>query len=179
MDNPKTLYHNRWLSLKEIDGYVFSHEERCEGHIVAVLPFRYNDGHDAREFLIRDEWNIAWGGINVASITGGMDHGDETPETCAVRETEEEAGYIVPDHEYQKRVIDLGMMRGAKSSDTVYHLFAIDVTGLDRGEAKGDGSADELKSSCRWSPGIPNETQDPFLYALFQRLQEKSSKESI
>ena len=34
----KILYDNEWLQLKTTDeGYVYSHESRCNGHIVAML----------------------------------------------------------------------------------------------------------------------------------------------
>lgn len=178
MSKIKTLYYNKWLSLKEVDDYVFSHEERCRGIIVAVLPYRYKKNGEGREYMVRDEYNVAWDGMNVSSITGGFDEDDLTPEACAIRETYEEAGYSVPEHEAENLVVRLGTTRGSKSSDTVYHLFAIDVSGLERVEAPGDGSKSESMSSCRWVDVLPSDSQDPFLYAMFHRLQEKSKPES-
>ena len=53
-----TLKANSWLSLMEIkdpdkgiNGYVYSHETRCQGQIVLVLPYR-TVGKDT-EYLVK------------------------------------------------------------------------------------------------------------------------------
>ena len=143
----ETLFKNPWLSLKKIvdpdrgvEGYVYSHEERCHGKIVLVLPFRKREGgsgpFSSIEVLLRREVTPCWGmEPSLSGITGGVE-GDK-PLDDAVRELEEEAGYSVPEDEF----VFLGTCRGVKSTDTVYFLYAVDVTGKEPGEAKGDGSA--------------------------------------
>ena len=94
----ETLAENDWLNLQllkapamGIDGYVFSHEERCNGQIVAILPFR-RVGKDAWEALLRDEIVPPWGlSSSLCAITGGCDHEGEEPFNVALRELEEEA----------------------------------------------------------------------------------------
>ena len=50
----QTLHENDWVSLMVVrkpdagvNGYVYSHETRCRGRIVAILPYR--DGPAGRE----------------------------------------------------------------------------------------------------------------------------------
>lgn len=143
----RTLFSNKWLSLKEIvdpergvNGYVYSHETRCKGRIVLVMPFRRSgDGHgpfNSIEVLLRRETTPCWGmEPSLSGITGGVE-GDR-PLDDAIRELKEESGYEAAEDEF----IYLGTCRGTKSTDTVYHLYAVDVTGKEQGEATGDGSA--------------------------------------
>ena len=165
------LTDNKWLNLRElkvpelgINGYVYSHEVRCHGEIVAVLPFRRHPGGDM-EVLLRTEivppWSLSPQGC---AITGGCDHEGEAPSQVALRELEEEAGYAGT-----PPFIRLGTCRGTKSTDTLYHLFAVDVEGLTPGEAKGDGSALEAAGGTQWSTQ-PEVCQDPLVGIMYVRL---------
>lgn len=82
----ENLYNNEWLSLKRIispeDGvadYVFSHETRCNGKIVSLLPYRIiSTPNGAKfEFMLRKEITPCWDGLNqvINSITGGVEGG--------------------------------------------------------------------------------------------------------
>jgi intein/homing endonuclease len=79
----ETLHANPWLSLKVmrkpdvgVNGYVYSHETRCQGRIVAILPYRDSGG--TREYLVKSEMTPCWGLDQVLSaITGGYEGGDE------------------------------------------------------------------------------------------------------
>ena len=167
----ETLKNNEWLSLKKIvapehhvNGYVYSHEERCNGEIVAILPFRYKA--DMIEYLLRNEVTPCWHLTEpqVSALTGGVE--DDGVILSALRELEEESGYKVSEDE----LIHLGTCRGTKSCDTIYHLFSVNLTDHERGEALGDGSSlENYDSYCYWDYDI-DEAVDPVVYVLFDRL---------
>jgi len=170
MRSIEVLCGNDWLSLckmtdpeRGVDGYVFSHETRCDGNIVSILPFRLEGGR--REVLLREEVTPCWSDKAViGSITGGVDAGDGPLET-AVRELAEEAGYEVTPRE----MLPLGTTFGVKSSDTTYHLFAVDLTWKKKGVARGDGSALESQARCVWTRDV-SRAVDPLVAASFIRL---------
>lgn len=173
----ETLKENEWLSLKimknpdkGVHGYVFSHETRCNGKIVSILPFKKNKDGEI-EYLIRKEVTPCWDINNqvISSITGGVEKDDVI--NTAIHEILEEAGYEVT----KKDLITLGQTFGVKSSDTVYYYFAVDVTGMKRQIAKGDGSELETQAECVWKKSIKGAV-DPLLYTLYYLLNEKISK---
>ena len=169
----KTLYQDKWLSLKAVENedewgegsgsYTFAHETRCNGEIVAVLPYRVErDG--SLTFLLRSEIVPCWGyDPCIVSITGGVE--GNAPAFTAVHELEEEAGLKVKVEE----LIPLGACRGTKSVDTVYHLFAVDATGKERGPADGDGSVFEKMAHCFWSKNV-HDAVDPLVFTMVYRL---------
>lgn len=163
------LHKNPWLSLKKMYGptgeYVFSHEERCNGKIVAVLP--YKDAEEGQVYLARSEFTPPWSTkVNfMSSITGGVDTG-ENPTEAARRELEEETGYSVP----VESLLPLGTCHGVKSSDTVYYLYAVNVSSL-----PGDGNpssyqdANESRARNVWVNGSLPKADDPLLFTLYHR----------
>jgi len=164
------LTENKWLNLREmkvprigINGYVFSHEVRCRGKIVAVLPFRrYPDG--SVEVLLRTEIVPPWSlSPQPCAVTGGCDHEGEAPIAVGLRELKEEAGYSL------NRLMGLGTCRGTKSTDTTYYLFAADVSGVVPGKAEGDGSALEASGGTKWSTQ-PEGCNDPLVGIMYARL---------
>jgi 8-oxo-dGTP pyrophosphatase MutT (NUDIX family) len=171
----ETLHENEWLSLKKmvypeanINGYVYSHETRCKGNVVSVLPIRLNPkAPRGLEILVRKEVTPCWHPTKpmISSITGGCEDGS-TPAGDTCRELEEEAGYkVTPD-----MLISLGTIFGTKSTDTIYHLYTVDLTGIPQeGEGAGDGSELEALATCEWSSG-PMGAQDPFVYAIWTRM---------
>lgn len=167
------LYDTNYLQLKElvdeergINGYIYSHEIRCNGEIVAILPYRWKnyDGSEL-EFLLRSEVTPCWGLDEhyISCITGGVENGD--PNGTAVLEMKEEAGYKISTKELEK----WGTCFGTKSSDTIYHLYTVDLTGKKGFEAQGDGSELEAKAECIWKDDI-SDGVDPFLYVLHYKL---------
>jgi len=166
----KVLYDNQWIQLKEmsdpsqdVNGYVFSHEKRCDGKIVTILPFRKTE--NGIEYLLRKEVTPCWSMTPVvSSITGGVENND--PTLTATHELKEEGGYNVPPSE----LIPLTTMYGTKSSDTIYYLFTVDLTGKIQGDAPGDGSEMEKKARCYWTKDII-QAKDPFVYALYVHIQ--------
>lgn len=162
MRTPKTLFENRWLSLKETEGYIFSHESRCQGNIVAILVY---DSSKPDMVLGRYERCPAhFDGIQLASFTGGVEKGDVL--ATAVMEIKEEAGYDAKKEE----LIYLGTCRPSKSSDTVVHLVSWDANGKIQGEASGDGSEGEKDSYSKWiDKSVALSCQDPLMLVLLVR----------
>lgn len=172
------LFGNKWLELREmvdpekgVKGYTYSHETRCDGHIVTVLPYRTDDDGNVTEVMVRMEVTPCWKMKPVmSSITGGVEKdADEelNPLVTVVLELKEEAGLDVD----QTDIKSLGTCYGIKSSDTVYHLYAVDAADTLKVKAEGDGSELEKKAWCEWvKPQELVKAQDPLLAMLFVRL---------
>jgi len=179
----ETLYENEWVSLKRavdpakgIKGYVFSHEKRCNGEIIAILPYRYSeDAEDGVQFLLRKEVTPCWSmKQEISSLTGGMEP-QLLHSALATKELWEEAGYAI----HVDKLVSLGTCRGTKSCDTVYHLFTVDLSEVKRtGKGEGDGSELEKKAHCYWTDNI-DEAVDPMVYVMYHRMLEidKAKKE--
>ena len=172
----KVLYSTKWIDLMEmrdvdngVQGYVYTHSKWTNGKAIAILPYRELRENEY-EYLLRHEVTPCWGlDPVVSSITGGMDKFGESPIECAVRELEEEAGYRV--ESYYTRWHALGKIRMGKSSTTVMTLFGVDLTGLEQGEAPGDGTELEALASCEWHKNL-DEAGDAVTLALGFRLTE-------
>ena len=169
----KDLYDNKWLSLKEIsdkdkhiEGYVYATETRCGGVIIAIIPFRYNN--DQLEYLTIKGITPAWS-TNIAyysSLTGGRDENTSVLDQV-IQELQEESGYICEKEE----LIDLGACNATKCMDTIYCLFAVDLSDKEHGKATTDGSTTERMARAIWVKNISMST-DPILYTLFYKLVE-------
>ena len=171
------LFDNKWVQLKQmvdkengVDGYVFSHEKRCGGKIVSILPFK-TINNVRTEFLIRHETTPCWGmDKKLSSVTGGVEN--DNPKNTAVHEIKEECGYIVTESD----LIDLGTIRGTKSIDTIYYLYGVDVTNKKKLAIKGDGSYLETQAHNEWYTSrifYGDKFSDPMLVNLFIRLSSK------
>lgn len=144
------LHKTPWLDLRMvrepeagIDGYIYSHESRSHGRIVAVLPFR--DAPAGGEWLVRREVTPCWSlDPTFSAITGGYEGGDIADD--AVHEMAEETGYIVR----REDLVPLGESYASKSADTIYSLFTVDLTGRVAGDAPGDGSVLEAQGTAVW-----------------------------
>jgi len=180
----KKLCGNKWLELRElilpeqgVKGYTFSHETRCSGHIVTILPYKVDSDGNLTEIMVRREVTPCWEMKPVmSSITGGVekdDDGELDPLGTAALELREEAGLNVD----QSRIESLGTSYGVKSSDTVYHLYVTDASGLSSGKGEGDGSHLEKLAWCEWvkPPELKN-AMDPLLTMLFVRLVMRSEE---
>ena len=166
LQNSKCLFSNEWLSLYQTaKGYVYSHETRCDGQIVLVLPYQ-RVGKDAWKFLVRLE-QLPWQNRLVCGITGGC---EGNPIEDAQRELLEEAGYDAPLESF----INLGTTRASKSADTVYHLFAVDVAGLTPTKPQGDGNPGDL-APMEWRYRVDDDdVQDSQLMAAYLRGRRKN-----
>jgi 8-oxo-dGTP pyrophosphatase MutT (NUDIX family) len=167
------ISHNEFVSLRKITnrekgihGYYYLHEDRCNGKIVAILPYRFKN--DKIQYLLRNEYTPCWNTKEkvISSITGGVDTGVSIIDTC-INELLEEAGYLANENDF----IYLGKMKGTKSCDTNYYLYTIDLTDNNSLDAMGDGSELEKQSYCFWGD-IIDDSLDPFVYALYFRLNK-------
>lgn len=176
-----TLQDNEWVQLKkmvypekDIGGYVFSHEKRCRGQIVSLLPYKREiiklDLDKATYkilYLLRKEVTPCWSPYQkcISSITGGV---ESSIIKTAVQELEEEAGYKVKEED----LIPLGSSFGTKSSDTIYTYYSVDLSIVEKtGKGEGDGSELERKAHCFWSEHI-DDAVDPLVYVMYYRLQK-------
>lgn len=169
----KTLCKTDWVSLRKIidpengvDGYDYLHEDRCDGKIVSILPYRHFD-YDI-EYLLRKEVTPCWGmGQKISSITGGVENDDVLG--TAVHEVAEEAGYEIQRTDLQF----LGVSYGTKSCDTEYYMYAVDLTNKQQTlSADGDGSELERKAECFWTDRI-DEAVDPLVYVMHYQINSK------
>jgi 8-oxo-dGTP pyrophosphatase MutT (NUDIX family) len=179
------LHDNRWVSLRRIvapehniNGHVYSHETRCQGHIVAILPYR--ETPDGREYLLRREFTPCWdihglsqGHITptLSALTGGWE-GDD-PLDDVIRELHEEAGYVLPSPYDDVR--SLGSCRASKSSDTLYWLYTVDLTDVPRGEAIPYDPDDlvNINATCEWVTETDvRDCQDAQVAVMFLRLPQ-------
>ena len=184
----RVLCKTKWVSLMAMktdmtgdNEYIYSHENRCDGKIVSILPYRYKtrmgiiSPHEKYgiEYLLRKEVTPPWGKPPkqfISSITGGVENGDTIG--TAVHEIAEEAGYEVD----RKDLKFLDISYGSKSSDTVYYLYTVDLSGKEKTlKAKGDGSILETMAECFWSDTIENAV-DPLVYVSYYKIQKMLKK---
>ena len=156
MTEIKVLFDSPFLQLRSIEDsekgikpYYYKHVKLYNGSVIAILPYRYTNyplGFN-KEFLLINEMRPAWSidKLISASLTGGVEKGSY-PEATAVKELKEEAGYTVEESNLEY----LGTTYSAKASDTIVHLFAVDVTDLVPELIKGDGTGLESMSKPIW-----------------------------
>lgn len=176
MKKVEILKKTDWVSLRRIidsekgvNGYDYLHEDRCDGKIVVILPYRTTrHGSTTKiEYLLRNEITPCWGMQPlVASITGGVEHSD--PRDTAVMELWEEAGYKIE----KRDLILLDTSRGTKSSDSIYYIFTVNLTDVQKtGDASGDGSSLEKIATCFWNDSIEY-ASDPMVYVAHYRINK-------
>lgn len=166
----KSLYENEWLSLRDTDGYIYSHETKGNGKKVAILVV---DSDKPGKVIGRYENNNAhFDGLQLASITGTVEKDD--PLSTAVMEVDEEAGYFIKEDD----LIPLGTVKPSKSADTVCHLYVVDVAGKSQHEPEGDGSEGEQGAYVKWITAKEAvECKDPLMSVLLMRYNLLSNKE--
>jgi len=171
----EVLHDDEWLSLHVlrvpsmgINGFTFAHQSKGDGNSVAILPFRTCAPGDPHiEILFLYEVVPPWGlDPSGCAITGLWDHQSETFIETAARELHEEAGF----RSSTEKLIRLGTCRGVKCSDTTYHLYAVDVTGLEQEEAPGDGSRLEAAAHTHWETNLPKDCSCPLIQTMILRL---------
>jgi len=162
----ESLYENTWVSLRKLilpenvtnHEYIFSHETRCDGKIVVVLPYRIVK--NKYEFLLRSEVVPCWDTEHesICALTGGVDHG-KSPGEMAVQELLEESGY----HATMNQLLPLGQCRGTKSTDTVFIIFAVDLSDKEVLEPSSEAG------HCFWTSDI-SDAVDPMVYVAHNKL---------
>jgi len=96
MKRPKLLHATRWLSLFEIDGWVFA-SRRPPGQparIDALNIIALHEEANRRRLVVIEEWRVplqAW----EFALPAGLVEPDEDLATCGARELEEETGLKV------------------------------------------------------------------------------------
>lgn len=163
------VFKNEWITVKQfsdeklgVKAYYFSHDTRSDGQSIAILPFRklVNGGI---EFLLKGDIIPAWGEkIQLCSITGAVEQ--PSSKEAAIIELDEEVGYTVIEDE----LISLGTCFGHKGSDTINHLYTVDLTEKFAHEAKGDGYEKKLGNESHWV-GKLNDVQDPLVAIMAWR----------
>jgi len=138
------LYENHYLSLKKRGNYIYSHESRSDGKLVAILVC---DSSRPDAVLGRYEICPAHDDASpqLCAITGGVEKG-RAPTESAITELREEAGYYADESELEP----LGYVRPSKSADTVTYLYAFDANGKARHKVTGDGSKYERGAYYKW-----------------------------
>ena len=76
----------------------------------------------------------------------------------------EESGYIIEESD----LISLGTCRGAKSSDTLFHLYAVDLGDKVEGDTDPDSEL-EKQEYCKWDLKA-FDSPDPLVHVMFNRL---------
>lgn len=136
---------------------------------VMLLPFITDDNGLPLMLGVLKERNLfREGGYAMSLITGTCEDEDPDYLQTAKRELLEESGYDVPDND---KWYFLGTVTATKFVDKEYPCFAIDVTGLEKGEPKTDGSKQEALSTFHFIPANDVvKSKDVFIPALFLKL---------
>lgn len=171
-----SMREDEWVSLRTviapthgIKGYTFSHETRCKGNIIAVLAYRWVEETTNKQYLIRSEVTPCWGlEPQFSALTGGWEGGAFVED--AVRELAEESGYLVEPPYMHK----LGTCFGTKSTDTVFHLFSVDLTGHEQHPYHGDGSKQDSEGTAHWVDAefIYQNVKDPIVHVMLGKLEK-------
>jgi 8-oxo-dGTP pyrophosphatase MutT (NUDIX family) len=138
---------------------------------IAIMPYTVDENGLVLTTGFLKEYNpFRQGDYAFTLITGTVEDQDEDLINTAIRELKEEGG-ITCSREDISRWIYLGNFYPYKNSDLMIPTFAVDVTGLEIKEPKGDGSAKEEKSSFEMIPVSEAITSDETLpLAAFLRL---------
>jgi len=143
MDKPMgtVLYENSWLSVIDRNDYIFTHTKNS---VVNVLPYRRprRGAYLLGRFEVCPAHSLQQ---ELYALTGQCEPGVD-PLHVATVELHEEAGIIAEASQF----VSLGSGYLTKQADTLAHFFAIDVTGMPRGQAPSDGSLFEQGSYCDW-----------------------------
>ena len=107
-----TLYETAFLSLKRRENYIYAHESRSDGKLVAILVY-----DSSRPDVVLGRYKICPAHNDpqpqLCAITGGVEKG-KRPNESAIEELCEEAGYSAKAAELES----LGEVRPSKSADT-------------------------------------------------------------
>ena len=151
MNQDRIIFQEKWIAVRETPRG-FQYLERKGRDSVAVFLLRKSGKNLAQyEVLIRQQ-PLCVDSTEIdemlklfdCPITGAIDEG-ESPEECANREVYEEAGYEV-------QVILLGEYIVGTQTNEVCYLYYADVTDIEPGEARQDGSYHESISRNQWQP---------------------------
>jgi hypothetical protein len=164
----KELFHNEWVSVKQIGKWVYSHFTKSSSETVGILPYRFIYG-ELHFGIVWEDIPCHRGTKQMYLMTGALENGDilET----ALSELKEEAGIVGT----ALRMGHLGTFYPLKHSDCKLDLICINVTGLTVGEPTGDGSEHEKNIDFKFVDGktLVENTCDPNLIAAYALLMRK------
>jgi hypothetical protein len=136
---------------------------------VMILPF-INDQHGLPLMIgvLKEKNKFRDGEYSRSLITGTCEDEDPDYLSTSKRELLEESGYNVEDND---RWYFLGSVTGNKFVDKEYACFGVNVTGIEKGEAEGDGSKSEKEAIFHFIPANDVvKSQDIFIPGLFLKL---------
>lgn len=152
----------------------FVEREGMEGIVskndsVLILPFITDEnGLPLMLGVLKEKNPFREGGYSLTVISGSSDDEDPDLLSTAKRELKEESGFDVDD---SNKWFFLGTITASKMVDAEHPCFAVDVTGMEKGEAKGDGSEQEKLSDFIFIPANDVvKSKDVFIPALFLKL---------
>jgi len=136
---------------------------------VVILPYISDDqGLPLMLGVLKERNPYRDGGYSIAPITGTSDEEDPDYLSTAKRELKEESGYEIDDN---SKWFFLGTVTATKMVDCEHPCFAVDVTGIEKGEATTDGSEQEKLSKFVFIPANDVvKSKDVFIPALFLKL---------
>lgn len=166
MSQNKVLYETPNMHLVERDGMV--------GVVplfmnVVIMPFVSDEnGLPLAVGVLKEPNPFRDGGQTITLITGTSDEEDPDLLSTAKRELLEESGFDAQDNE---RWYYLGSVTSSKFVDHEQPCFAVDVTGLEKGEAITDGSEQEQNMEFKFIPANDVvKAKDIFIPGLFLKL---------
>jgi 8-oxo-dGTP pyrophosphatase MutT (NUDIX family) len=136
---------------------------------VVILPYISDDqGLPLMLGVLKERNPFRDGGYSIAPISGTTEEEDPDYLSTAKRELKEESGYDVEDN---SKWFFLGTVTATKMVDCEHPCFAVDVTGIQKGEATTDGSEHEKLSKFVFIPANDVvKSKDVFIPALFLKL---------
>jgi len=171
----KKICGDEWIELRQTEGgYTYMHEKRSDGKLVAIFVYTKKDDYIDKILGRFEEVPPHDDGITLVSITGGVEKGQETIDT-AIMELKEEAGITAKAND----LAYLGDVKPSKGADTVFSLYAIDMTGKEdtMEDPKGDGSEGEKNAYVEWIDVVEMiNAKDPLLHTMFMRLTNRNVK---
>jgi 8-oxo-dGTP pyrophosphatase MutT (NUDIX family) len=174
------LYSNKWISLRSVEDekkrippYIYKHVTPSDGHTVAILPWRMNIGKEILEFLIINEvrpcWSIQDDDLekkHYQSITGAIDIG-ERPVIAAMRELVEETGFKVE----KNKMVSLGNSFVSKASDTIYHLFCVNLNEISPGKKETTEMAEQSAETFWFEENQLHNIADPLVAQMYLKFK--------
>ncbi len=136
---------------------------------VIILPFVTDDqGLPLMLGVLKEKNPFREGGYSVSLISGTSEEEDPDFLETAKRELKEESGFDVDD---SSKWYFLGTVTASKMVDAEHPCFAVDVTGMNKGEATTDGSEQERLSEFIFIPANDVvKAKDVFVPAIFLKL---------
>jgi 8-oxo-dGTP pyrophosphatase MutT (NUDIX family) len=164
--NNKIFFENESFKVEERDGMLgiiplFTN--------VVILPFLSDEQGLPLSVGVLEEPNpFRDGGLSVCLITGTSEEEDPDLLSTAKRELLEESGFDVPDN---SKWYYLGSVTSSKFVDHEQPCFAVDVTGIQKGEPQPDENEKEQNMEFKFiSANDVVKAKDIFIPGLFLKL---------